>query len=116
MQAHRAGQGGLTRTHLEEAAVSLFEVDSDRVLTTAANAAVTAGELSAQSDALMAQLRSLADSWKGAAAQGFQTVAEEWAGVNRHVQDSLRSINEALRAAGLQYEEVEAANTRLFNP
>ena len=94
--------------------MSLFQVDSDRVLTTASTAQTRSDDIAAL--ALLADLTSLGDTWQGAAASGFQSAAQEWRGVQSTVHDSLRSINEALRLAGQQYQEVEDANTRMFTP
>ena len=96
--------------------MSLFHVDSDRVLATASSAQTRSDEIAANVDALMHDLASLADTWQGTAASSFQSAAEEWRGVQHSVHDSLRSITEALRTAGQQYQEVEAANTRMFSP
>ena len=96
--------------------MSLFHVDSDRVLATASSAQTRSDEIATSVDALMHDLASLADTWQGTAASSFQSAAEEWRGVQTSVHDSLRSINEALRMAGQQYQEVEAANTRMFSP
>jgi len=96
--------------------MSLFQVDSDRVLTTASTAQTRSDDIAALVDALLADLTSLGDTWQGAAASGFQSAAQEWRGVQATVHESLRSINEALRLAGQQYQEVEDANTRMFTP
>lgn len=96
--------------------MSLFQVDSERVLTTAASAQTHSDDIAAQVEALMNDLSSLADTWQGAAASSFQSAAEEWRGVQKTVDESLRSINEALRMAGQQYQEVETSNTRMFTP
>lgn len=96
--------------------MSLFQVDVDRVLSTAATAQTRSDDIAALVDALLADLTSLADTWQGAASSGFQAAAQEWRGVQLTVHDSLRSINEALRLAGQQYQEVEDANTRMFQP
>lgn len=96
--------------------MSLFHVDSDRVLATASSAQTRSDEIATSVDALMHDLASLADTWQGTAASSFQAAAEEWRGIQTSVHDSLRSINEALRMAGQQYQEVEAANTRMFSP
>lgn len=95
--------------------MSFFEVDSDRVISTAGAANRSVETLSAETDALMSQLNSLADSWKGGAAQNFQSVAKEWEGVQRRVHESLGKIRDALQAAGTQYADVENANMRMFS-
>lgn len=96
--------------------MSLFQVDADRVLATATTAQSRSDDIASLVDALMQDLASLADTWQGSAASSFQSAAEDWRGVQKTVHDSLRSINEALRMAGQQYQEVEVANTRMFTP
>lgn len=94
--------------------MSFFEVDSERVIATSQTAARSVETLSGETDALMAQLNSLADSWKGGASQNFQAVAKEWEGVQRQVHESLGNIRDALQAAGTQYADVEDSNMRMF--
>lgn len=95
--------------------MSYFEVDSERVISAAGMANKSVETLSTETDALMAHLNSLADSWKGGAAQNFQTVAKEWEGVQRRVHESLGKIRDALQTAGTQYSDVENSNMRMFS-
>lgn len=94
--------------------MSVFEVDSNRVLSTAATAARSVAVLGGEVDALLHHLRTLNECWRGSAAQNFTAVVDDWEGVQRRVHESLDSIKEALQVAGRQYTEVEEANTRLF--
>ena len=95
--------------------MAFFEVDSDRVISTAQAAARSAGILSGEVDALMRHLQALNDCWKGGAAQDFQAVVSEWEGVQRTVHQSLNNIQEALHLAGSQYQDVEDANRKMFS-
>ncbi|MYM20717.1 WXG100 family type VII secretion target [Brevibacterium sp. 5221] len=94
--------------------MSVIEVDSERVIQAAGTAARSAATLGAEADALMRHLNALGDCWRGGAAQRFQSVIAEWEKVQKQVHESLGSIREALHAAGQQYSDVEAANTRMF--
>lgn len=102
------------RAQNRESTMSHIAVDSERIEAAASSAARTADSLAADVDALMRQLNSLADSWQGSAAEGFQALASDWEGVQKQVHESLREINEALRLAGRQYDEVEQANALMF--
>ena len=94
--------------------MSLFEVDSERVLATAATASRSVTVLGGEVDQLLHHLRTLNECWRGSAAQNFTAVVDDWEAVQRRVHESLASIKEALQLAGRQYSEVEEANTRLF--
>ncbi|WP_101653304.1 WXG100 family type VII secretion target [Brevibacterium ihuae] len=94
--------------------MSVFEVDSERILATAATASRSVSVLGGEVDALLGHLRSLNECWRGSASQNFTAVVEDWEAVQRRVHESLDSIKEALQLAGRQYTEVEEANTRLF--
>ena len=67
--------------------MSLFQVDVDRVLSTASTAQTRSDDIAALVDALLADLTSLADTWQGAASSGFQAAAQEWRGVQLTVHD-----------------------------
>ncbi len=93
-----------------------FEVDADRVSSAATATAATSQTLVAEAHTMLRNLLALQDCWKGAAAQNFQSVINEWEGAQKQLFESLNSIHGALNTAAQQYSEVEAANSRLFAP
>jgi 6 kDa early secretory antigenic target len=93
-----------------------FEVDAERVAGAATATAATSGTLVSESHAMMRNLLSLQECWKGSAAQNFQAVINQWEGAQRQLFESLDSIHSALNTAAQQYSEVESANSRLFAP
>ena len=48
------------------------------------------------------------------AAAAFQSLASEWRSTQQLVEENLAAINQALGAAGQQYADIEATNTRMF--
>jgi WXG100 family type VII secretion target len=91
-----------------------FQVDSELVHT--ANTAIqnTISQLHNEVGALQAQLTSLQDSWRGVAANEFQSLVARWNTTAITVREQLGQIGSALAMAATQYEEIEAANMRLF--
>ena len=91
-----------------------FQVDSE--LVHSANAAIqnTIAQLHSEVSALQGQLSSLQDSWRGVAANEFQTLVARWNATAITVREQLGQIGAALSMAATQYEEIEAANVRLF--
>ncbi|MFM7013942.1 MAG: WXG100 family type VII secretion target [Actinomycetota bacterium] len=91
-----------------------FQVDSDQVI--AANAQITATITRLQSEVqnLHNQLQSLQGSWRGAAAESFQALANRWRTTAGAVDAQLAEIGTALALAGAQYRDIEYANQRLF--
>lgn len=94
--------------------MSYFSVNSERIL--AGNAAIqqTIERLSGEVSTLQAQLAGLADSWQGQAATSFQDLMQRWRVTSDQVDDQLRQIGNALALAAQQYQDIEAANQRLF--
>lgn len=91
-----------------------FEVDADRVHQAASAVGSSAAAVNTEVDAMMRHLTALSECWRGSASNSFQQVITEWRSVQEKVRESLLNINQSLNAAGRQYSEVEAANTRLF--
>lgn len=93
-----------------------FEVDAERVQSAATATANTSQNLVSESDTMMRNLLALQECWRGSAAENFQTVVNQWERAQKQLMESLNSVHSALRTAGQQYSEVEAANSRLFAP
>lgn len=93
-----------------------FEVDAERVQAAATATAGTSRNLASESDTMLRNLLALQECWRGSAAQNFQTVINQWESAQKHLSESLNSIQAALNTAARQYSEVEAANSRLFAP
>lgn len=94
--------------------MSRFQVDSEQVL--AANGMIqnTISKLQTDIDALHAQLSNLQSSWQGQAADSFQQLALKWRSTATVVEQQLGELGQALAFAAQQYNEIEAANQRLF--
>lgn len=94
--------------------MSYFSVNSERIL--AGNAAIqqTIERLSGEVNMLQSQLAGLADSWQGQAATSFQDLMQRWRVTSDQVDEQLRQIGNALAIAAQQYQDIEAANQRLF--
>ena len=94
--------------------MSRYVVDADAIHGAHVAVRGTASRLQADAAAMHSQLQALQDSWTGQASAAFQGVLQEWRATQMRVEESLTSINEALAAAGRQYDEVEQGNTRIF--
>ncbi|WP_396667912.1 WXG100 family type VII secretion target [Microbacterium sp. R86528] len=94
--------------------MAVFSVDSDAVLAATAAVRGTVDRLSAESNAMHAQLTQLQSTWTGSASVAFHGVVEQWRATQRQVEESLASINASLAAAGRQYADAEMATTSLF--
>ncbi len=94
--------------------MSRFQVDSAEVARASAAVQASATSLAAEVDAMMRHLVQLQGSWQGQAATSFADVVGQWRGTQERVRACLEEIQQALAAAGRQYEEVELATARMF--
>lgn len=92
-----------------------FQVDTERIQTSAGDIARISGEIETQVGAMMSRLTALQDAWKGSASTQFQGVVTQWQGTQRQVQTSLDSIGSVLGAAGARYAETEAQAVQMFS-
>lgn len=98
----------------EEESVTRYTVDSDQVMLAASAARASITRLQGEVQALNSQLRALQSSWSGPAASAFTSVHAAWHATQVGVEHNLQNLSDALAYAGRHYEEMEAANTRLF--
>lgn len=91
-----------------------FQVDSEQVLAANAQINATISRLQGEVQNLHAQLQSLQGSWRGAAAESFQALANRWRTTAGAVDAQLAEIGVALSLAAQQYSDIEYANQRLF--
>jgi 6 kDa early secretory antigenic target len=91
-----------------------FQVDSDQVMAANAQINATITRLQSEVQQLHNQLQSLQGSWRGAAAESFQALANRWRATAGAVDAQLAEIGSALSLAATQYREAELANQRLF--
>lgn len=95
-------------------AMTIFRVDSEQVLAANNNIQATISKLQSEVELLHTQLQSLEGSWQGAAATSFQELVKRWRLTANGVDQQLGEIGRALTHAATQYQEIEAANLRLF--
>jgi 6 kDa early secretory antigenic target len=93
-----------------------YTVDSEQVILAANQARATITRLQAEVQTLNAHLHALSSSWSGPAASAFTGVHTTWRGTQTRVEENLHSLSESLGHAGRHYQDMEAANTRLFQP
>jgi WXG100 family type VII secretion target len=94
--------------------MSRYEVDAAQVAAASAAVQTSVQELGGEVDRMMRHLLELQSSWKGAAATSFQHVVTDWRATQERVRTTLEEIQRALAVAGHQYEDAEAAATRMF--
>jgi WXG100 family type VII secretion target len=91
-----------------------FQVDSEQVLAATGQINSTISRLQSEVQSLHGQLQSLQGSWRGAAAESFQALANRWITTAGAVDSQLAEIGVALALAASQYRDIEYANQRLF--
>jgi 6 kDa early secretory antigenic target len=94
--------------------MSQFQVDSEQVFLATSQINATISRLQSESSSLHTQLQSLQGSWRGAAAESFQALANRWRTTAGAVDAQLAEIGVALSLAASQYRDIEYANQRLF--
>jgi WXG100 family type VII secretion target len=91
-----------------------YSVDSEAVTHAAHQARATIARLQSEVASLNAHLQSLGSTWSGPAASAFVAVHDQWRHTQLRVEESLHGLTEALTHAGAHYQEMEIANTKLF--
>jgi len=94
--------------------MTIFRVDSEQVLAANHTIQATISKLQSEVELLHSQLQSLEGSWQGAAATSFQDLVRRWKLTANGVDQQLGEIGRALTHAATQYQEIEAANLKLF--
>jgi 6 kDa early secretory antigenic target len=95
--------------------MSRYEVDSAQVAQASAAVRASAGQISVEVDRMTRHLLDLQSSWKGQAATSFQqVVVVDWRATQERVRTSLDEIQQALAAAGQNYQQAEEAAARMF--
>lgn len=91
-----------------------FEVDSELVAQASVTVRGSIERIRHEVTAMHGHLLDLQGSWRGSAAEAFQSVVVDWKGTQQRVEESLEAINQALAQAGAHYADVEAVNQRMF--
>lgn len=91
-----------------------YHVDSEQVLLAASQAQATISRIQSEVAGLSAHLHSLSSSWSGPAASAFLGAHTAWQATQVRVEESLQGLSHSLGHAGRHYQEMEAANARLF--
>ncbi|GAA4782174.1 WXG100 family type VII secretion target [Microbacterium gilvum] len=91
-----------------------YVVDSDALMTQAANIDSTRARIQSDTDAMSGQLAQLEAVWQGSASAGFQSVLLQWRAAQQNMHDALASIGQALGLAGGQYAEAEQFSVGMF--
>jgi len=93
-----------------------YHVDSEQVVLAANQARATIARIQGEVQTLNAHLSALSSSWSGPAASAFQGAHTNWRSTQARVEENLHSLGESLGHAGRHYQDMEAANIRLFQP
>src|SRR5699024_1226268 len=86
-----------------------IQIDVQELFAKASNVQATADRIQTEVTTMDAALRQLQESWVGQASSNFQAVVTDWRSTQQRVEESLRSIREAMHHAGQQYEATEQA-------
>jgi len=96
--------------------VTRYHVDSEQVILAAHQARATISRIHAEVQTLNSHLHALSSSWSGPAQVAFSTAHNSWRSTQSTVEQSLQGLGDALGHAGRHYQDMEAANIRLFQP
>lgn len=94
--------------------MALFQIDTEELLAKSQAVEGTIGRLQTEVNTMDGQLRQLNDSWRGQASANFQSIISEWRATQTRVEESLRSIRQAMNHAASQYQQTEQANAAMF--
>lgn len=94
--------------------MSVISVDTELLQLKSANVKATVDRISADVQAMKSGLDELQATWRGSAANNFQSLVSEWTLTQRKVEESLASINLALSSAASSYQQAEQGNTQRF--
>ncbi|UVJ40402.1 WXG100 family type VII secretion target [Arthrobacter sp. CJ23] len=94
--------------------MSVISVDTELLQLKSANVKATVDRISADVQAMKSGLDELQATWRGSAANNFQSLVSEWTLTQRKVEESLASINLALSSAAASYQQAEQGNTQRF--
>src|SRR5699024_71761 len=101
-------------TRFKENCMARIQIDVQELFAKANGAQPTADRIQSEDSSMDAQLRQLLEAGVGQASSHFQSVATEWRSTQQRVEESLRSIRDAMQHAGQQYESTEQANAAMF--
>ena len=90
--------------------MALVQIDTEDLMAKSQSVEASIGRLQTEVNAMEANLRQLQDTWRGQAADNFQTVLTEWRATQARVEESLASMGHAAQ----QYLEAETANASMF--
>jgi WXG100 family type VII secretion target len=95
--------------------MSIISVDTELLQLKSANVKATVDRISSDVQAMKRGLDELQSTWRGSAANNFQTLVTEWTLTQGKVEASLASINMALASAASTYAQAEQGNTQRFS-
>jgi WXG100 family type VII secretion target len=95
--------------------MSVISVDTELMQLKSANVKATEERIRADVQAMKRGLDELQATWKGTAANNFQSLIAEWTLTQNKVEASLASINLALSTAAANYQQTEQGNTQRFS-
>ncbi len=95
--------------------MSVISVDTELMQLKSANVKATEDRIRADVQAMKRGLDELQATWKGTAANNFQSLIAEWTLTQNKVEASLASINLALSTAAASYVQTEQGNTLRFS-
>jgi len=95
--------------------MSVISVDTELLQLKSTNVKATEDRIRADVQAMKRGLDELNATWKGTAANNFQSLIAEWTLTQNKVEASLASINLALSTAAAAYVQTEQGNTHRFS-
>ncbi|WP_120521188.1 WXG100 family type VII secretion target [Arthrobacter celericrescens] len=94
--------------------MSVISVDTELLQLKSTSVKATEDRIRADVQAMKRGLDELNATWKGTAANNFQSLIAEWTLTQNKVEASLASINLALSMAAAAYLQTEQGNTQRF--
>ncbi|MFJ3958986.1 WXG100 family type VII secretion target [Arthrobacter sp. NPDC090010] len=94
--------------------MSVISVDTELLIAQSGSVRASMERISSDVKAMRQGLSALQSTWRGSAANNFQTLMAEWSATQSRVEASLAAINTALTQAASHYRDVEQLNTQRF--
>jgi 6 kDa early secretory antigenic target len=94
--------------------VSGILVNFQTVSTASSDVRTTANNIKSQLDDLEASVKRVANTWEGAAQEGYQQKQRQWDQTAEHLHQVLMKISTALQNSADNYQATEKANANVW--
>lgn len=94
--------------------MATFTYDSQTLRSASKDLATGSTNIQSELGSLANRIAPLRDGFKGAAAEGFQALFEQWQQSAKQLRESLEGLSQLLEGAAGNAEQMEDANTKMM--